>query len=89
MKFKNQTDSIKFTAFGMVVIVLIFYPLFEYLNKFTETVTTRFLKKGKNVFGRSLGIYISFLILLSILYYMYARVWFHLDVIKIIYNSIF
>lgn len=89
MKFKNHTEYLKFTAIGMVVVVLIFYPLFEYLNLFTEKITTQLLKKGKNIFGRTIGIYISFLIMIALLYYIYAHVWFDVDLVKQFINSVF
>jgi len=89
MRYKNQAEYMKFTAIGMVVVVIVFYPLFEYLNLFTEKITTQLLKKGKNIFGRTIGIYISFIIMLALLYYIYAHIWFDVDLIKQLFNSIF
>jgi len=88
-KYKGHTSYLKFTAIGMGVIVIIFYPAFEYLNGIVEKITTRFLKKGNNLFGRILGVYIAFFVMLFILYCLYARVWFDANVIKVIFNSIF
>lgn len=88
MKYKGQTSYLKFTAIGMGAIVLVFYPAFEYLNGIVEKITTRFLKKGNNLFGRILGVYITFFVLLFILYCIYARIWFDVNVVKVIFNSI-
>lgn len=88
-KYKGNTSYLKFTAIGMGVIVIIFYPAFEYLNGIVEKITTRFLKKGNNLFGRILGVYIAFFVMLFILYCLYARVWFDVNVLKVIFNSIF
>ncbi len=88
MQYKKGTDALGFTAIGMGVIVLIFYPTFNYLGGMVEKFTVRFLKKGKNIFGRVLGIYLAFAIMLFILYYIYARIWFNADVIKIIFIRI-
>lgn len=87
-KYKGHTSYLKFTAIGMCVIVIIFYPAFEYLNGIVEKFTTRFLKKGNNLFGRTIGVYISFFVLLFILYCFYARIWFDVNVVKVLINNI-
>ena len=87
MKYRDHTNYLKFTAIGMGVIVLVFYPAFEYLNGIIEKFTTRFLKKGNNLFGRILGVYITFFVMLFTLYCIYAHIWFHVNVIKVILNS--
>ncbi|RPH33550.1 MAG: hypothetical protein EHM93_04510 [Bacteroidales bacterium] len=89
MKYRGQTDFLKFTAIGMGVIVLVFYPAFEYMNGIVEKFTTKFLKKGNNLFGRTIGIYITFLVMLFILYCVYAHIWFNVNVIKVIFIRIF
>lgn len=86
--YKGHTSYLKFTAIGMGVIVLIFYPAFEYLNGIVEKITSRFLKKGNNLFGRILGVYIAFFVMLFVLYCLYARVWFDVSVVKIILNDL-
>lgn len=88
LQFKNGTDALRFTAIGMGVIVLVFYPAFNYINGIVEKVTARFLKKGKNLFGRTIGVYLAFAIMLFILYYIYARIWFHVDVIGVLFRRL-
>lgn len=87
MKYRGHTNYLKFTAIGMCVIVLVFYPAFEYLNGIVEKFTTRFLKKGNNLFGRILGVYIAFFVALFILYCIYAHIWFNVNVFKVILNG--
>lgn len=87
--YKGNISPLKFTAIGMGIIVVVFYPAFEYLNGIVEKLTTRFLKKGNNIFGRTLGVYITFLALLFIIYCIYAHIWFNVNVIKVIINNIF
>lgn len=88
MKYKGQTNNLKFTAIGMCIIVLVFYPAFEYLNGIVEKITSRFLKKGNNLFGRILGVYITFFIILFILYCIYAHIWFDVNVVKEVFGSL-
>lgn len=88
MKFRDNTNILKFTAIGMGVIVLVFYPAFEYMNGIVEKITTRFLNKGHNFFGRILGVYITFFALLFILYCIYAHIWFDVNVVKVLFNNI-
>lgn len=89
MGFKNQTDTFKFTAIGMGVIVLIFYPFFQYINRFTERFTAKLLKKGKNYFGRLFGVYLVFCILLFIIYCIYAYIWFRVNVPMVLLERVF
>ncbi|HCT30746.1 MAG TPA: hypothetical protein DIW31_08415 [Bacteroidales bacterium] len=89
MKYKGNISPLRFTAIGMGVIVVVFYPAFEYLNGIVEKFTTRFLKKGNNLFGRTLGVYITFFILLFTLYCIYAHIWFDVNVIKVMVKSFF
>jgi hypothetical protein len=86
MQYKHTTDALRFTAIGMVVIVLVFYPAFNYISGIVEKITVRFLKKGKNIFGRFLGVYFAFAIVLFVLYYIYARIWFHVDVVRVMFS---
>lgn len=85
MTYKKATNYIKFTAIGMGVIVLVFYPAIEYLNGIVEKITSKLLKKGKNIFGRILGVYIAFGLLLFILFCIYAHIWFHVSIFQIIF----
>ena len=88
MKYRDQTNYLKFTAIGMGVIVVVFYPTFEYMNGIVEKFTTRFLKKGNNLFGKILGVYIAFFVMLFTLYCIYAHIWFNINVIKVIFYGI-
>lgn len=88
MEYKGNINPLKFTAIGMGIIVIIFYPAFEYLNGIVEKFTTRFLKKGNNLFGRTLGVYITFIALLFILYSIYAHIWFNVNVIRVIFSGL-
>ena len=87
IKYRSQTNYLKFTAIGMGVIVLVFYPAFEYLNGMVEKLTTRFLKKGNNLFGRILGVYIAFFIMLFTLYCIYAHIWFNVNVVNLLFKQ--
>lgn len=88
LRFRGQSSALKFTAIGMVVIVVLFYPLFEYINRLTERATARLLRKGRNLFGRILGIYIAFALVILAMYCIYAYTWFNVNVLAIAFGKL-
>jgi hypothetical protein len=68
MKYKGNNNPLKFIALGMVVLVVIFYPAFQYINKQVKIIIQRLFSHGKNAFGRFLGSIIIFIMLFLILF---------------------
>jgi len=87
IKYKGNNNPLKFIALGMVVLVMIFYPAFQYINEQVKIIIHRLFRHGKNVFGRFLGSIIIFIVLFLILFCMYAKLWFNLTLPELI-NSI-
>lgn len=82
LAYKGITSPFKFTFIGMLIIIAIFYPLFTYLDGQAQRISARLLRKGKGIFGRTIGLFLTYFFLLFLLYCIYARLWFHLDVVK-------
>lgn len=76
-----------FTCIGMGVVLLIYYPLFMYLDKWTTKFGDHFLKAGKKFGGRKLGSFLAFIFGLLILFYFYGREWFNSNVIVSLFKS--
>ena len=68
----------------MAVTVVIFYPLFAKLEEWVRGLSTKIIKKGKSVAGKYLGLILAFLVSLSVLSYFYAKMWYHIDLWKIL-----
>lgn len=81
--YRGVTNPYKFTAIGMIVLIAVLYPLFMFMEGKVKDTTRHVLKKGKNI----LGIFIVFIILISILYCVYANLWFNINIPKVIFSK--
>jgi len=88
MNYKNMTRPLKFTAIGMLVLVAVFYPVFEYLEKQIEQITKTLIKRGKNAFGTKLGFILVFSAILLALFSIYANLWFDINVPRMLWNRV-
>jgi hypothetical protein len=80
MSYKLKFPPHLFTWIGMAVIVIIYYPLFTYIDKWATKAGEKFVKAGKKVIGREIGAIIAFIAALFVLYFLYGREWFHPNV---------
>jgi len=87
--YKSKFPAYLFTWIGMGVIVLIYYPLFTRIDKWSTKVGDKFIKAGKKVWGRKLGATIAFIIALLFLYYLYGKEWFNSNVLKDFFRTIY
>jgi amino acid transporter len=82
--FRNHMRPLTFTLIGMGVIVLIFYPLFAKLEEWVKSVSMKIVRKGKLLAGKYLGLVLAFIACLAMLSYFYAKMWYHIDLFKIL-----
>ncbi len=68
-------------AIGMGVIVVVFYPMFTIMEKVLEYITEHYVKATKGVAGGSIkGLVVAFVLGIGILYFVYLKVWFNLNI---------
>ena len=72
---------------GMAVIVVIFYPLFAKLEEWVKSLSMKVVKKGKSMAGKYFGLIFSFIVCLSVLSYFYAKMWYHINLLKILLSG--
>lgn len=84
MHYKGMTDPMKFTAIGMTVLVLILYPAFKFMDKLVTSVAKKTMNKGHHMFGKILGTLVMFAVIMFVLYCIYARQWFGINVPKLL-----
>jgi hypothetical protein len=89
VSYKNHYRPLTFTLACMLIIVVVFYPLFIKLESWVESFSKRMVKSGKSMAGKYLGLLLSFLLGIIILAYFYGRVWYHIDFIKILFQGNF
>jgi hypothetical protein len=87
VSYKNQYKPVVFTFLGMGITVVIFYPLFLKLDDWVKYISVKAIKSGKSMGGKYVGLFLMFLIAMLILFYFYAKMWYHIDFMKILMNG--
>jgi hypothetical protein len=87
VSYKNHYKPLVFTLIGMLIIVVIFYPLFIKLEKWIMDISVKAVKSGKFLAGRYSGLLFTFLAAFLVLFYFYAKMWYHIDFIKVLFNG--
>ena len=87
VSYKNHYRPLTFTFIGMAIIIVVFYPLFMKMEEWVKTISKKVLKTGKSMAGRHLGLALTFLVWLLVLFYFYAKAWYHLDFVKILFSG--
>lgn len=82
--YKNHVKPLTFTFFAMAIIVVVFYPLFLKMEEWLKKISVKVIKSGNSVAGRYIGLFFTFITGLLILSYFYARMWYHIDLLKIV-----
>jgi hypothetical protein len=85
--YKNHYKPFTFTLIGMGIIIIVFYPLFVKLEDWVKKISVKVVKSGNSVAGKYLGLPLTFLVSLMILFYFYAKMWYHIDFIKVLMNG--
>jgi hypothetical protein len=85
--YKNHVKQVTFTFAAMGIIVLIFYPLFIKLQEWVKKLSMKFMKSGKNIAGRYIGLLLAFIAALLILFYFYAKMWYGKDFIRVLFQG--
>jgi len=87
VSYKNSFKPLTFTLIGMGIIVIIFYPLFLKLEDWVTGISVKFIKKGKSMGGKYLGLFLAFFLGMIVLMYFYAKMWYHIDIFKALFNG--
>lgn len=89
LHYRGVTNPLKFTAIGMIVMVLILYPAFKFLDGLVTTMSRKMMSKGHSMFGKVLGTIIAFSVIVFILYCIYAYQWYGINVPRILIANMF
>ena len=70
-------------ALGMLVIVGLFYPLYEFFKHLAKGFMGSYFRRSKRITNSSFGgLFFGLLIALAVLYGVYAQVWYEIDIIS-------
>lgn len=74
------------TWIGMLIVVLVLFPLFSYMDNWVKDITAKILKGGKSIGGKYTGLILVFLLFMAVLHYFYAKDWFAFNDIQFYKN---
>jgi hypothetical protein len=86
ISYKDHYKPVAFTFLGMAITVLILYPVFIKLESRVRDISVKAIKSGKSVAGKYLGLLFIFLAALMLLFYFYAKMWYHIDFLKSLFH---
>jgi hypothetical protein len=85
--YKNHLSPIKFTLIAMAITVVVFYPLFVKMEEWLKIISARVVRSGNSLAGKYLGLAFTFLGGLLVLFYFYAKMWYHIDFVQVLLNG--
>jgi hypothetical protein len=87
VSYKYQVKPVTFTLIGMAIIIVVFYPLFMKLEDWLKYFSSKFVKTGKSIGGKYLGLFFTFVGGLLVLFYFYGKVWYHIDFLQVLWRG--
>ncbi len=87
ISYKNHAKPLVFTLIAMMITVVIFYPLFIRLEGWVRDISMKAIKPGKHFGGKYPGLIFTFLAGLLVLLYFYTRMWYNIDLLKVLFNG--
>ncbi|HEX2936107.1 MAG TPA: hypothetical protein VHO72_12210 [Bacteroidales bacterium] len=87
ISYKSHLRPITFSLVAMGIICIIFYPLFIKLEEWINGISSKIAKGGKSLGGKYLGLIIVYFSCLAILTYLYAKLWYKIDLLKILFSG--
>jgi hypothetical protein len=87
VSYKNHYNPIASTFLGMAITVVILYPLFIKLESWVRDISVKAIKSGKSLAGKYLGLLLTFLAALMVLFYFYAKMWYHIDYFQLLIHG--
>ena len=83
---KNFRHPYTSVALGMGIIVLVFYPLFLLMETIMEKIAESYIHNTKKIAGGSMkGLIIALFLGLGVLYFVYLKVWFNLNIFAVLF----
>jgi hypothetical protein len=84
VSYKNHLKPVTFTLIGMLIIIVVFYPLFIKLEGWLKSFSVRVIRSGNSVAGKYLGLSLTFFGGMLVLLYFYTKIWYHIDIVQIV-----
>ena len=85
--FKSQYKPLTFTLIAMGVIVIIFYPLFDFLEDWVTKFSNKVVKEGGKSIGPNFALIMVFLIAMMVLTFFYARLYYEINIFHFLFKG--
>ena len=85
--YKNHLRPITFTLVAMAIITVVFYPLFLKMNDWLKFLSVKLIISGNSLAGKYLGLAFAFFAGLIVLFYFYAKMWYHINFFKVLFQG--
>jgi hypothetical protein len=85
--YRNHVKPLTFTLIAMTIIVVVFYPLFMKMEEWLKKISVKVIRSGNSLAGKYIGLFLIFIAGLLILSYFYARMWYHIDLLKMLFSG--
>jgi len=86
---KFDVNPLRFTLIAMLVITMVFFPLFMKLEDWINDFSKKFVKAGHSIAGKYIGLILMFLLGLFILMFFYAKMWYNINIFKMLLQGRF
>ncbi len=83
MRYMHQTHPLKATLIGMVLMVFVLYPAYNWIDDLSEKTTKKIFTAGKNAAGKFFGLLWAFSVAFAILFVCYLNLWFNIKIWKL------
>jgi len=80
MRYMQLTNPLKATGIGMLLMVFILYPAYNWIDELSGIITVRIFAAGRNAAGKFLGLLWAFSVALAVLFLGYLYIWFNIKV---------
>ncbi len=87
--YKLGINPYRFTAIAMLALVFILVPAYSYLDKKVEYLIVKVLLSGNNSFGKIMWLFLSFAFFFGILFTIYLKEWFHINLLMVLKEKLF
>ncbi len=85
-KFLKHPNPYRMAALSMASKVLVFYPAFQFMEEIVKKMTGTYVGKAKGAAGGGYtGLLVAFVLGLGLLYGLYLKVLFHINILKTLF----
>jgi hypothetical protein len=82
-KYKSESHPYRSTIIHMAVMLVIYYPLITYLDKYLKSGSQQLVKQSQTITkNRNLGMLIGFTAVVVLIWMALAKIWYDADMVE-------